>query len=119
MSTEQPSNSATARSARELQLASAQLPAQRGRVGVLIINLGTPDSTSYRDIRRYLREFLSDRRVVEIHPLIWQPILNLIVLTLRPLRSTPAYRSISLQQPNHSPPPTHTRHHAARFRPPP
>ena len=43
-----------------------------GKTGVLIINLGTPDSTSWWDIRKYLREFLSDRRVIEVNPIIWQ-----------------------------------------------
>ena len=45
---------------------------QYGKTGVLIINLGTPDSTSWWDIRRYLKEFLSDRRVIEVNPIIWQ-----------------------------------------------
>ena len=52
-----------------------------GKTGVLIINLGTPDSTSWWDIRRYLKEFLSDRRVIEVNPIIWQIILNLFILT--------------------------------------
>ena len=43
-----------------------------GKTGVLIINLGTPDSTSWWDIRKYLKEFLSDRRVIEVNPIIWQ-----------------------------------------------
>ena len=49
---------------------------------VLIVNLGTPDSTSWWDIRKYLKEFLSDRRVIEVNPIIWQIILNLFILTL-------------------------------------
>ena len=53
-----------------------------GKTGVLIINLGTPDSTSWFDIRKYLKEFLSDRRVIEVNPFIWQIILNLIILNL-------------------------------------
>ena len=43
-----------------------------GKTGVLLINLGTPDSTSWWDIRKYLKEFLSDRRVIEVNPIIWQ-----------------------------------------------
>ena len=43
-----------------------------GKTGVLIINLGTPDSTNWFDIRKYLKEFLSDRRVIEVNPIIWQ-----------------------------------------------
>ena len=53
-----------------------------GKTGVLIINLGTPNSTSWWDIRKYLKEFLSDRRVIEVNPILWQVILNLIILTL-------------------------------------
>ena len=53
-----------------------------GKTGVLIINLGTPDSTSWWDIRKYLKEFLSDKRVIEVNPIIWQVILNLFILTL-------------------------------------
>ena len=55
-----------------------------GKTGVLVINLGTPDSTSWLDIRKYLKEFLSDRRVIEVNPFIWQIILNLFILTFRP-----------------------------------
>ena len=55
-----------------------------GKTGVLIINLGTPDSTSWLDIRKYLREFLSDRRVIEVNPVIWQIILNVFILNFRP-----------------------------------
>ncbi|MEZ5775380.1 MAG: ferrochelatase [Hyphomicrobiaceae bacterium] len=65
-----------------------------GKVGVLLVNLGTPDGTDYWSMRRYLREFLSDRRVIEWNPLYWQPILNLIVLQKRPQRSGAAYRTI-------------------------
>ena len=53
-----------------------------GKTGVLLINLGTPDSTSWWDIRKYLKEFLSDRRVIEVNPVIWQIILNLFILLL-------------------------------------
>ena len=49
-----------------------------GKTGVLLVNLGTPDSTSWLDIRKYLKEFLSDRRVIEVNPIIWQIILKLI-----------------------------------------
>ncbi len=54
------------------------------KIGVLLLNLGTPDATDYWSMRRYLKEFLSDRRVIEIPRAIWWPILNLIVLTTRP-----------------------------------
>ena len=53
-----------------------------GKTGVLIINLGTPNSTSWFDIRKYLKEFLSDRRVIEVNPILWQIILNIFILNL-------------------------------------
>ncbi|EFH11109.1 ferrochelatase [Pseudoroseomonas cervicalis] len=68
--------------------------ATTGRCGVLLVNLGTPDSTRYWDVRRYLSEFLSDRRVIEINPLLWQPLLQGVILTTRPFRSGAAYRRI-------------------------
>jgi ferrochelatase len=61
-----------------------------GKTGVLIVNLGTPDSTSWFDIRKYLKEFLSDRRVIEVNPIIWQIILNLFILTFRPSKTAKA-----------------------------
>lgn len=64
---------------------------KQGRVGVLIVNLGTPDAPTAGAVRRYLAEFLSDRRVVEIPPLLWQPILRGIILTTRPKKSAHAY----------------------------
>jgi ferrochelatase len=67
------------------------------RIGVLLINLGTPDSPSYFDVQRYLREFLSDRRVINTSRLIWLPILYGAVLPLRPLRTARNYRKIWMQ----------------------
>ncbi|APW73686.1 MULTISPECIES: ferrochelatase [Sphingopyxis] len=64
------------------------------RIGVLLVNLGTPDAPEPGAVRRYLAEFLSDRRVVEIPPLLWQPILRGAVLTTRPAKSARAYRLI-------------------------
>jgi ferrochelatase len=64
------------------------------RVGVVLINLGTPDAPDARAVRRYLAEFLSDRRVVEIPPIAWQPILRGVILTTRPRRSAEAYRQV-------------------------
>jgi len=69
-------------------------PIPPSRVGVLLINLGTPDSTSPRDVRRYLAEFLSDPRVIEIPRLAWQPILRGAILTTRPKRSAHAYAQV-------------------------
>ncbi|MBV8779239.1 MAG: ferrochelatase [Alphaproteobacteria bacterium] len=65
-----------------------------GKVGVLLVNLGTPDEPSPAAVKRYLAEFLSDRRVVEIHPLAWQPILRGIVLNTRPRKSAHAYAQV-------------------------
>jgi len=67
---------------------------QSGRVGVLLVNLGSPDAPTKAAVRTYLKEFLSDRRVVEIPPLFWQPILRGFVLTTRPTRSAHAYAQI-------------------------
>ena len=64
------------------------------KVGVLLINLGTPDSPDVKSVRRYLAEFLSDRRVVEIPQIAWQPILRGIVLTTRPKKSAHAYEQV-------------------------
>jgi ferrochelatase len=64
------------------------------RIGVLLVNLGSPDAPEPGAVRRYLREFLSDRRVVEIPPIIWQVILNLFVLTTRPRKSAHAYQQV-------------------------
>ena len=64
------------------------------KIGVLLINLGTPDAPEARAVRRYLAEFLSDPRVIEIHPLAWKPILHGIILRTRPRRSAQAYNQI-------------------------
>jgi ferrochelatase len=64
------------------------------KVGVLLINLGTPDAPEPGAVKRYLGEFLSDRRVVEIPPIFWQPILRGIILNTRPKKSAHAYRQV-------------------------
>ena len=74
-----------------------------GKKGVLLINLGTPDSTGWWDIRKYLKEFLSDRRVIEVNPIIWQIILNLFILTIRPSKTAHAYKQIWRKDTNESP----------------
>ena len=78
-------------------------PVNFGRTGVLIINLGTPDSTSWFDIRKYLKEFLSDRRVIEVNSVIWQIILNLFILNFRPSKTAKAYKEIWMKGENISP----------------
>jgi ferrochelatase len=80
-----------------------------GKIGVLLVNLGTPDGTDYWSMRRYLKEFLSDRRVIEVNPVLWWLILNGIVLTTRPLKSGEAYRSIWNEERDESPLRTITR----------
>ena len=74
-----------------------------GKTGVILINLGTPDSTSWWDIRKYLKEFLSDRRVIEVNPFIWKIILNLFILTFRPSKTAKAYKEIWMKGVNKSP----------------
>ena len=74
-----------------------------GKTGVLIVNLGTPDSTSWFDIRKYLKEFLSDRRVIEVNPIVWQIILNVFILTFRPSKTAKAYKEIWMKDKNISP----------------
>ena len=74
-----------------------------GKTGILLINLGTPNSTSWFDIRKYLKEFLSDRRVIEVNPLIWKIILNTFILTFRPSKTAKAYKKIWMQKKNMSP----------------
>jgi ferrochelatase len=73
------------------------------KVGVLLLNLGTPDGTDYWPVRRYLSEFLSDKRVIETNPLIWQPILQGIVLSTRPQKSGANYARIWDKAENDSP----------------
>ena len=74
-----------------------------GKTGLLLVNLGTPDSTNWFDIRKYLKEFLSDRRVIEVNPILWQIILNLFILNFRPSKTAKAYKEIWMQKENMSP----------------
>ncbi len=69
-------------------------PVTGARIGVLMVNLGTPDATDYWSMRRYLGEFLSDRRVIDYPAWLWQPLLQLVILTKRPFSSGEAYRGI-------------------------
>ena len=75
----------------------------RERVGILLANLGTPDGYDYWSMRRYLNEFLSDRRVIDYSPFIWQPLLQLVILSKRPFSSGAAYKSIWNEEQGESP----------------
>lgn len=86
-----------------------------GKVGVLLVNLGTPDDTDYWSMRRYLKEFLSDPRVIEANPVVWWLVLNGIVLTTRPSKSGEAYRSIWNEELDESPLRTITRAQAEKI----
>jgi len=78
-----------------------QIPEQK--IGVLLLNLGTPDATDYWSVRRYLKEFLSDPRVIETPKWLWWPILNLVILSFRPQKSGHAYAQIWDKRTNESP----------------
>jgi len=98
----------------DVALVNPQLPANHprvkaGRVGVLLVNLGTPDGTSYWPMRRYLREFLSDRRVIEAPRALWLPLLHLVILTTRPGRKGRDYATIWNEELNEGPLKTITR----------
>lgn len=85
------------------------------RTGVLLLNLGTPDRTSYWPMRRYLSEFLSDRRVIDYSPWLWQPLLQLVILSKRPFTSGHAYASIWDRERDESPLKRITRAQAAKL----
>ncbi len=78
-------------------------PVKAAKIGILLANLGTPDATDYWSMRRYLSEFLSDKRVVDIPDWKWQPLLQLIILSKRPFTSGANYRKIWNTERNESP----------------
>ncbi|HVX91848.1 MAG TPA: ferrochelatase [Xanthobacteraceae bacterium] len=80
-----------------------------GRIGVLLVNLGTPDATDYWSMRRYLKEFLSDRRVIEVNRVLWWFLLNVVILTVRPRRRGRDYEKIWNRERDESPLMTITR----------
>jgi ferrochelatase len=88
---------------------------EAGRIGVLIVNLGTPDAANPVSVRRYLREFLSDRRVIEDQGLLWKVVLNAIILPLRPRRKARDYETIWNRERNESPLKTITRSQAEQL----
>ncbi len=90
-------------------------PVTFGKVGVLLANLGTPDDYTYWPMRRYLNEFLSDKRVIDYPAWKWQPILQGIILTIRPFKSGAAYKSIWNHDKGESPLMTITKDQTAKM----
>jgi protoporphyrin/coproporphyrin ferrochelatase len=99
----------------DIRLPSDHPRVNAGKIGVLLLNLGTPDATDYWSMRRYLKEFLSDRRVIEVPRLLWWPILNLIILTVRPGSKGKDYDSIWNKELNESPLKTISRSQAQKL----
>lgn len=81
----------------------ANHPRINQKIGVLVANLGTPDGTDYWSMRRYLSEFLSDQRVIDYSKWVWQPLLQLVILSKRPFTSGAAYKTIWNNEANESP----------------
>ena len=90
-------------------------PIMPRKVGLLMLNLGTPEATDFWSMRRYLKEFLSDKRVIELNRALWWPILNLIILNIRPQKSGHAYAQIWNTEKNESPLKTFTRAQAEKM----
>ena len=102
---------------RQMPHAPADHPAvPTAKIGILIANLGTPDNYDYWSMRRYLNEFLSDRRVIDYSPWLWQPILQLVVLSKRPFSSGANYKSIWNEDKGESPLMTITKEQVAGIR---
>jgi protoporphyrin/coproporphyrin ferrochelatase len=110
---ERPQMLAPTQAGRVLPADHPRLPGDR--IGVLLLNLGTPDGTSYWPMRRYLSEFLSDRRVIDYPAWLWQPLLQLVILSKRPLTSGHAYASIWDKELDESPLKRITRAQAAKL----
>lgn len=106
---------ASAAGAAASHLPAGHPPVPRRRIGVLLLNLGTPDATDYWSMRRYLREFLSDPRVIELPKAIWYPILHGIVLVTRPRKSGANYDKIWNRELDESPLRTFTRSQAQKL----
>ncbi|GGG35565.1 ferrochelatase [Chelatococcus composti] len=100
---------------RAVRLPADHQPVAVGRIGVLLLNLGTPDATDYWSMRRYLKEFLSDRRVIETPRILWWPLLNGVILTTRPARKGRDYETIWNRERNESPLKTITRSQAEKL----
>lgn len=98
-----------------INLPRSHPPVLAGKIGLLIVNLGTPDACTPAAVRRYLAEFLSDRRVIELSPWLWQPILHGIILRTRPAKVAKAYAKIWLSNPDESPLRRYTRQQAEQL----
>lgn len=85
-------------------------------IGVLLVNLGTPSACNRRSVRRYLAEFLSDRRVIELSPFLWKPMLYGVILTTRPAKVAKAYQKIWMQAEDESPLRFYTRKQAEKLK---
>jgi protoporphyrin/coproporphyrin ferrochelatase len=96
-------------------LPSGHPPIRFGKIGVLLLNLGTPDGTGYWPMRKYLKEFLSDRRVIEVPRAIWWPLLNFVILTTRPGKKGEDYASIWNTERDEGPLKTITRNQAEKL----
>lgn len=109
------SETSSVASSNALPLSGASTLSPRGKVGILLSNLGTPDGTDYRSVRRYLAEFLSDQRVIELPRLIWQPILQGVVLLRRPAVKGKDYARIWNHELDESPLKTVTRNQSNKL----
>jgi ferrochelatase len=110
--TDTPNGSATVPAHAEADHPKVKAP----KVGILLANLGTPDNYDYWSMRRYLSEFLSDQRVIDLNPWLWQPLLQLVILTRRPFSSGKAYKSIWNEAENESPLLTITKAQTAKIK---
>ena len=99
----------------ETHLPAGHPSVEWGRIGVLLVNLGTPDATDYSSMRRYLKEFLSDRRVIEVNRVVWWFVLNFLVLTRRPQAKGRDYDKIWNKERNEGPLRTITRSQAEKL----
>src|SRR5438045_4364635 len=99
-----------------IESAKAAAGVRPGRIGVLLVNLGTPDTADARGVRVYLREFLSDPRVIERQGLIWKVILNAVILQIRPRVKAHDYQKIWNKEKNESPLKTITRAQAENLK---
>lgn len=109
-------SAATVKATRPAHASTDHPAVSRGKTGVLIANLGTPDAYSYWPMRRYLNEFLSDQRVIDYPKWKWQPLLQLIILTKRPFSSGAAYKSIWNEEQDESPLLTITKDQTAKIK---